>query len=50
MTPYHDAITNNFTAIAELLKKHHGVIVHCKMGYRLCSAGFKGDLDELKRL
>lgn len=28
MTPYHDAITNNFTAVAELLKLKHGVIVH----------------------
>jgi len=28
MTPYHDAITNNFTAVAEILKQKHGVIVH----------------------
>lgn len=28
MTPYHDAITNNFTAVAELLKLNHGLIVH----------------------
>lgn len=28
MTPYHDAITNNFVAVAELLKLNHGVIVH----------------------
>lgn len=36
MTPYHDAITNNFSDVAELLKKNHGVIVHRQLGYKLC--------------
>jgi ankyrin repeat protein len=50
MTPYHDAMINKHTKVAELLKKNNGVYVHRDLGYKLCHAGFLGNLEDLKDL
>ncbi len=50
MTPYHDAMINHHKEVGELRKQNHGVIVHRDLGYKLCQAGFKGDLATLKNL
>ena len=47
MTPYHDAISNNHTEVAAVLKQYSGVIVHRDLGYKLCNAGYEGDLAQL---
>ena len=50
MTPYHDAIANKNHEVAQLLKAHSGVVVHRDLGYKLCNAGFEGDLALLQAL
>ena len=50
MTPLHDAILNDHTEIVALLKKKHGVILHRDLGYKLCNAGFNGDINTLQFL
>jgi len=50
MTPYHDALVNKNYEVAKLLSKHSGVVVHHDLGYKLCEAGFKGDIETLNAL
>lgn len=50
MTPYHDAMVNKNYEVAQVLKKEHGMIVHRDLGYKLCQAGFDGNIEKLKTL
>ena len=50
MTPFHDAVVNKHKEVARLLKIYNGVIIHRDVGYKLCQAGFRGDLPSLEQL
>lgn len=49
LTPLKEAIINNFTEIANLLKSKGGVVVHKDLGQQMCQYGASGNLEQIKK-
>lgn len=48
LTPYHDALIHKNIEIAEYLFERGCTVVHRELGYVMCDAASKGNINELK--